>query len=149
MCRCCFSKAPARRRRALVLISIQNEREWAAFCAGFMLEPDLPHRQGFETNVIRVGNRAEVDAHVAAVFVTLSRDEAAARLRLSNTAYGFVNGVAEFARHPALRRQIVETPNGPIAIAAPPQIFSDAPRVLGKVPAIGEHAAMIREEFAA
>ena len=134
---------------ALVLISIQNEREWAAFCAGFMLEPDLPHRQGFETNVIRVGNRAEVDAHVAAVFGTLSRDEAAARLRLSNTAYGFVNGVAEFARHPALRRQIVETPNGPIAIAAPPQIFSDAPRVLGKVPAIGEHAAMIREEFAA
>ena len=133
---------------ALVLISIQNEREWAAFCAGFMLEPDLPRRKGFETNVIRVGNRAEVDAHVAAVFVTLSRDEAAARLRVSNTAYGFVNGVAEFARHPALRRQIVETPNGPIAIAAPPQIFSDAPRVLGKVPAIGEQAATIRREFA-
>ena len=133
---------------ALVLISIQNEREWAAFCAEFMREPDLPRRAGFETNVIRVANRDEVDAHVAAVFATLSRDEAAARLRGANTAYGFVNGVAEFARHPALRRQVVETPNGPIAIAAPPQIFSDAPRVLGKVPAIGEQAATIRREFA-
>lgn len=134
---------------ALVLISIQNEREWAAFCAGFMLEPDLPGRKGFETNVIRVANRAEVDAHVAAVFATLTRDEAAARLRASNTAYGFVNGVAEFARHPALRRHVVETPAGPIAIAAPPQIFSDAPRVLGKVPAIGEQSEIIRAEFAA
>ena len=134
---------------ALVLISIQNEREWAAFCSGFMLEPDLPRRKGFETNVIRVANRAEVDAHVATVFATLTRDEAAARLRAANTAYGFVNGVAEFARHPALRRQVVETPNGPIAIAAPPQIFSDAPRVLGKVPAIGEQSETIRAEFAA
>ena len=134
---------------ALVLISIQNEREWAAFCTGFMLEPDLPRRKGFETNVIRVANRAEVDAHVATVFATLTRDEAAARLRVANTAYGFVNGVAEFARHPALRRQVVETPNGPIAIAAPPQIFSDAPRVLGRVPAIGEQSDIIRAEFAA
>ena len=36
---------------ALVLISIQNEREWAEFCARFLDEPDLPRRAGFETNV--------------------------------------------------------------------------------------------------
>ncbi len=133
---------------ALVLISIQNEREWASFCAGFMLEPDLPQRPGFETNVIRVGNRPEVDAYIAAVFATLTRDEAAARLRAANTAYGFVNGVAEFAVHPALRRLSVETPAGPVSIAAPPQIFSDGPRVLGPVPAIGADSAAIRAEFA-
>ena len=43
---------------ALVLISIQNEREWVEFCAHFLDEPDLPQREGFETNVIRVANRA-------------------------------------------------------------------------------------------
>ena len=132
---------------ALVLISIQNEREWKDFCARFMLEPSLPARPGFETNVIRVNNRTEVDAHIATIFAGLTRDQAATRLRAANTAYGFVNGVAEFARHPALRRDVVETPNGPIAIASPPAIFSDGPRVLGPVPAIGGHSAAIRAEF--
>ncbi|HTN10772.1 MAG TPA: CaiB/BaiF CoA-transferase family protein [Acetobacteraceae bacterium] len=134
---------------ALVLISIQNEREWADFCARFMLEPALPQRPGFETNVIRVGNRPVVDAHIAAVFATLSRDEAAARLRAANTAYGFVNGVAEFARHPALRRIEVQTPGGKVAIAAPPVLTGDGPPTLGPVPAIGAHNALIRADFAA
>ena len=134
---------------ALVLISIQNEREWADFCARFMLEPALPQRPGFETNVIRVGNRPVVDAHIAAVFATLSRDEAAGRLRAANTAYGFVNGVAEFARHPALRRIEVQTPGGKVAIAAPPVLTGDGPPTLGPVPAIGAHNALIRADFAA
>jgi crotonobetainyl-CoA:carnitine CoA-transferase CaiB-like acyl-CoA transferase len=132
---------------SLVLISIQNEREWAEFCAVFLREPELPRRAGFETNVIRVGNRAVVDAHIAAAFALMTRDEAAARLRAANTAYGFVNGMAEFARHPALRRVEVATPAGPIALAAPPVIPSDGARALGPVPAIGEHSAAIREEF--
>ncbi len=134
---------------ALVLISIQNEREWAEFCARFMDEPDLPKRPGFETNVIRVANRAKVDAHVATVFARLTRDDAAARLRAANTAYGFVNDVAAFAHHPALRRVTVATPGGPVAIAAPPVILSEGERALGPVPAIGQHSATIRAEFAA
>src|SRR5580704_15298861 len=66
---------------ALVLISIQNEREWADFCARFLAEPDLPQRAGFETNVIRVANRAAVDAHVGAAFARLTRDQAGTKLR--------------------------------------------------------------------
>lgn len=134
---------------ALVLISIQNEREWVEFCAKFLDEPDLPQREGFQTNNIRVANRPVVDAHIAAVFARLTRDAAAARLRAANTAYGFVNDVAAFARHPALRRAEVQTPNGPIALAAPPVLTSDGARALGPVPAVGEHSAAIRAEFAA
>jgi len=134
---------------ALVLISIQNEREWAEFCARFLDEPDLPQREGFETNVTRVANRTTVDAHVAAAFARLSRVEAAAKLRAANTAFGFVNDVAAFSRHPALRRMPVMTPNGPVSLAAPPVLFSDGPRALGPVPAVGEHSAAIRAEFAA
>ena len=110
---------------ALVLISIQNEREWAEFCAEFLDEPDLPQRAGYETNVIRVANRPTVDAHIAAAFASTDPRAAAAKLRAANTAYGFVNSVAEFARHPALRRAAVATPNGPVSIAAPPVISSD------------------------
>ena len=131
---------------ALVLISIQNEREWADFCARFLDEPDLPKKPGFETNVIRVANRATVDAHVGLTFAKYTRDQAAAKLRAANTAYGFVNDVAAFAHHPALRRQTVQTPGGPVAIAAPP-VLREATRELGPVPAIGEHSAAIRAEF--
>ena len=132
---------------ALVLISIQNEREWVEFCAKFLDEPDPRRRTGFETNVIRVANRAMVDAHVGATFATLTRDQAAAKLRAANTAFGFVNDVAAFSHHPAPRRQTVATPNGPVVIAPPP-VPREAARTPGAVPAIGEHSAAIRAEFA-
>ncbi len=132
---------------SLVLISIQNEREWVEFCTRFLDEPGLPQREGFQTNVIRVANRAMVDAHVATAFARLSRTQAAAKLRAANTAFGFVNDVATFSHHPALRRTSVETPNGPVSIAAAPVLFSDGARRLGPVPALGEHSAAIRAEF--
>lgn len=131
----------------LVLISVQNEREWTSFCSVFLNEPDLPSRPGFQTNVARVGNRAAVDAHIAAVFRTLDRATAASRLMASNTAFGFVNDVDGFARHPALQRVAVETPFGPARIVAPPVALDDGSRELGPVPAVGAHSAAIRAEF--
>jgi crotonobetainyl-CoA:carnitine CoA-transferase CaiB-like acyl-CoA transferase len=132
---------------ALVLISIQNEREWAEFCAKFLEEPDLPRQEGYRSNNERVANRPIVDAHVARAFASLPRDACAAKLRAANTAFGFVNDVAAFARHPALRRLTVATPNGPVEVAAPPARFSDGARAYGPVPALGEHGAAIRAEF--
>ena len=134
---------------SLVLISIQNEREWARFCAVFLEEPRLPERPGFETNTIRVENRPTVDAHVARMFAGLTRDAAAAKLRAAGTAYGFVNGVADLGTHPALRRVTVATENGPASIIAPPAIRDRAVPQFGPVPSIGEHTAAIRAEFAA
>ena len=99
-----------------MLIAIQNEREWVEFCARFLDEPDLPRREGFQSNVVRVAHRAMVDAHIGEVFARLTRDQAAAKLRAANTAYGFVNDVAAFSHHPALRRAEVETPNGPVSL---------------------------------
>jgi crotonobetainyl-CoA:carnitine CoA-transferase CaiB-like acyl-CoA transferase len=133
---------------SLVLISIQNEREWARFCNTFLRAPDLPSRPGYESNTARVANRAAVDAHVAAEFAALGRDEAARRLKASGTAFGFVNGVADLASHPALRRVAVETEAGPASIIAPPALRDGEAPSLGPVPAIGAHSAAIRAEFA-
>jgi crotonobetainyl-CoA:carnitine CoA-transferase CaiB-like acyl-CoA transferase len=133
----------------LVLISIQNEREWARFCAVFMGEPDLPSQPGYDSNNARVANRPEVDARVAQAFRRLTRDEAAERLDAARTAYGFVNGLADLAAHPALRRVGVETSAGPASIVAPPALRDGRTPTLGRVPDIGEHDAAIRREFAA
>lgn len=134
-------------RDGLVLISIQNEREWADFCTHFLGDPALPQRPGFETNVARVAHRAQVDAVVAAAFAVLTRAEAAAKLRASRTAYGFVNEIADFAHHPALRRAPVATEAGTIDLVAPPIAWRDGTPALAPVPAIGEHSAAIRAEF--
>ncbi len=132
---------------ALVLISIQNEREWASFCAVFLGDASLATADGFGSNNIRVANRPAVDGHIAAVFGRLSRDDAAARLRAANVAYGFVNDVPALARHAALRRTAVEIPGGSVQLVAPPVIVDGQPPALGPVPRIGEHSEQIRHDF--
>ena len=132
---------------ALVLVAIQNEREWRRFCADFLGDPALPSRPGFESNTARVANRPEVDGLIAGVFAGLGRDEAAGRLRAAGTAYGFVNSVQDLAHHPALRRATVGTERGPASIIAPPAIRDGQQPALGPVPSIGQHSDAIRREF--
>lgn len=133
---------------SLVLIAIQNEREWATFCAAFLDDPDLPKKSGFETNNIRVANRTMVDERVGQTFAALTRDQAAAKLRASNTAYGFVNDLAALGHHPALRRTPVALPGGGVAnIVAPAVIRVGEQLALGPVPAVGQNSEAIRREF--
>ncbi len=133
---------------ALVLISIQNEREWVTFCASFLDDPALPKQPGFESNNVRVANRAVVDARVGQAFAALTRDEAAAKLRASNTAYGFVNDLTALRHHPALRRTKVALPGGGTAnIIAPAVIRAGETLGLGAVPAIGQNTETIKAEF--
>lgn len=130
-----------------VLISIQNEREWANFCVHFLQEPDLPSTRGFESNVARVANRSAVEARIAAAFAQLTRLEVTNQLRAANTAFGFVNDIPALARHPALRRVAIDTPSGIASIVAPPVVASRGAPHLGPIPAIGEHSTLIRAEF--
>jgi crotonobetainyl-CoA:carnitine CoA-transferase CaiB-like acyl-CoA transferase len=62
---------------------------------------------------------------------------------------GEVNDVARFSAHPQLRRTEVATPAGPVAIPAPPPIVDGVrDRPLRAVPALGQHNAALRAEFA-
>ncbi len=133
---------------SLVLISIQNEREWLHFCTVFLGEPGLAATPGFETNVARVNNRPAVDAKLAAVFATLDRETARSRLLAANTAFGFVNDVPALSRHPALCRTVVQTPCGPAHIVCPPVSAAGEGVSLGPVPAIGQHTDLVRADFA-
>lgn len=131
-----------------VLISIQNEREWAAFCEKALGRPDWPRREGFRSNTERVANRAQVDGEIATILAGWSRAEAEERLAAAGTAFGFVNEVADLARHPALRRIRVPLPGGSVCLAAPPVRWSEGERPARPVPALGEHTAAVRAEFA-
>jgi itaconate CoA-transferase len=129
-----------------IVIAIQNEREWARFCAQILGDAGLATDPRFSDNPRRVANRAALDAIVAAVFVRDSRAALGRRLEAADIAFGNLNGVADFARHPHLRRLCVPTPEGPITVPAPPALFAEsAPS--GGVPALGEHSDAIRREF--
>ena len=134
---------------SLVLISIQNEREWANLCAEVLGDAALATAPGFASNNTRVANRPAVDARVAQSLGTMTRAEAADRLSAARIAYGFVNQVADLVSHPALRRIEVATPHGTARIPAPAPIRDGVAPSLGGVPAIGAHSAAIRAEFPA
>lgn len=135
----------------ILAISIQNEREWVNLCCQVFERPELAKDPLFCNAAARVRNRQDTDAMVAAYFASRTRTEMEARLRAAAIAFGAVNSVSDFASHPQLRRAPVTLEDGQVAeLVAPPVRHSfepDAPR-FGRVPAVGEHSATIRAEFA-
>ena len=123
-----------------VLISIQSDREWAKFCRDLAGRPGLAADPSFATNVLRVQHRTETDAIVAEAFAARDRDDLAAALTRADIAFAEVNDMAALSRHPHLRRITVGTPNGTVALPAPPAVFAGAPRRYGAVPKLGQHS---------
>ena len=132
---------------AQVVLAIQNEAEWASLCRNVLGRPDMIDDARFATNSLRVGRRSELDSEINAALSRLDRVALAAALRSANVAFGAVNSVGEFARHPQLRRVDIATPTGPVAIPAPPQIFAGESVELGASPAPDANGEAIRREF--
>jgi crotonobetainyl-CoA:carnitine CoA-transferase CaiB-like acyl-CoA transferase len=130
----------------LILISVQSDREWRTLAAAMGREA-LGTDPRFATNAARVENRAETDAAVAAWMAGLRRAEAGAALRQARIAFGALNDVSGLAAHPALVRRAQPVPGGVASLPeAPVRADWIAPR---PVPALDEHGAAIRAEFAA
>jgi crotonobetainyl-CoA:carnitine CoA-transferase CaiB-like acyl-CoA transferase len=131
-----------------LLISIQNDREWRDLCA-VIGEPGLADDPRFATNLARVAHRAETDAVVARHFASQPRDAHLAVLQKARIAYGRLSDLDDVVAHPQNRFVEVATPRGPARILAPGAAVRGAEPGLGPVPALGEHTAAIRTEFAA
>jgi len=130
-----------------IVISIQNEREWRRFCAEILGDAALAQDPRFADSHARVANRAALDALVASVFARQDRSALGRRLAAADIAFGNLNTVEDFSRHPQLRRLAVPTPEGTVLVPAPPALAATA-APSGGVPRIGEHSDAIRREFA-
>ena len=131
-----------------ILISIQNEREFLRFAEAVLNRSDMPSDKNFCNNEARCVNRDALDEIINGAFTALKRDELIQRLRGAKIAFGEINDVSGLSRHPALRRVTVQSPSGPVELAAPPATFDTDVCELGSVPMVGEHSQKIREEFA-
>jgi itaconate CoA-transferase len=126
-----------------IIIGIQNEREWQRFCDAVLGDATLAADPRFASNVERVAHRAALDALIAARLAARTRDEVAALLAAADIAFGNLNTVADFARHPQLRRTTVMAGAEAIALPVPPgRDIADA-----VVPELGSHSLAIRQEF--
>ncbi|MDP6427740.1 MAG: CaiB/BaiF CoA-transferase family protein [Rhodospirillales bacterium] len=131
-----------------IVISIQNNREWASFAAAILKRPELAEDGPFKDNISRVANMAELERLISGAFSKYESGEMTDKLMTAGIAFGRVNSVADLSAHADLRRAAIETPAGEVLIPAPPARFADADEAtLGPVPAAGAHSAEIRREF--
>lgn len=132
----------------VLLIAIQNDREWTRFCTEVLQEPTLVSRPGWRSNPERVANRAEVDARVAAFLGEVSRDAAVAKLERAKIAFGRFSDLDDLVAHPQ-HRFISVTLNGvKVDLLAPGAIVAGRPQTGGAIPQRNAHAGPLRAEFA-
>ncbi|MFB6840084.1 CaiB/BaiF CoA transferase family protein [Streptomyces sp. NPDC056361] len=136
----------------LVLLSVQNDREWRRLAGQVLGRPGLADDPAFATNTARVAGRAATDAVVAEALAPLTTAEALARLDAAGIACARLNSVAELADHPQLtsrdRWREVESPVGPLRSLLPPIVFPDAPEPrMDRIPALGQDTDAVLAEL--
>ncbi len=128
---------------AYVMLGIQNEREWAKFCAGVLGMPGLATDDKYNNNTKRTSRRAEVVALIEEVFSRMKAEEVVAKLDAADIANARINTPQEVWDHPQLkarnRWREVGSPAGPLPVLLPPVTMPEFEARLDPIPAIGEH----------
>lgn len=131
-----------------VMLGVQNEREWVAFCAQVLERPDLSDDDRFSSNARRNDNRDALAALIGECFRGLSREAVLARLDRAKIANASVNDMAALWAHPQLaarhRWRRIDTPAGEVPAMLPP---GQATARMEAVPALGEHTDRILAEL--
>ena len=131
----------------VVLISIQNEREWQNLCSIVLGRPELSQEQGFANNSDRVANRTIVDGIFDDFFKKQTREENIALLKKADIAYGRLSDLDDLMEHPQNRFIRVETENGGAELLAPAAVVAGRSETYGSVPKLNEHGDKLRNEF--
>jgi len=134
-----------------VMLGLQNEREWVAFCRLVLEQPALAADPRFVTNSARTAAREALRAIIVDVFATLSAEQVEARLDAAQIANARVNTMADVWAHPQLaaRRRWVDvaTPSGPVPALLPPAAHDGGDVRMDAVPALGAHTEALLAEI--
>jgi itaconate CoA-transferase len=134
-----------------VMLGLQNEREWQAFCAVVLETPELAQDPRFASNGLRNANREPLRAIILERFAALTSAEARSRLDQAQIANADVNTMHDVWRHPQLaarsRWAEVDSPVGRLPALKPPAATDRFDYRMGPIPRVGEHNAAILEEL--
>lgn len=135
----------------VVMLGLQNEREWKVFCDVVLRRPDLATDPRFDANVRRSENRASLKAVIEQVFADLTAQDVIARLDEAQIANAAVNQVGDLWTHPQLhargRFRTVGSPAGELQALLPPATIDSFDVRMDPMPALGEHSTAILREL--
>ena len=134
-----------------VMLGVQSEREWAAFCDKVLQQPDLAQDERFSSNSRRNASRQGLNVIIAEAFSTLSSKEVLERLDAAQIANSRLNDMREVWQHEQLkvrnRWTEIQTSVGPIPALLPPGMPGVCVPRMDSVPALGEHTEAILMEL--
>jgi itaconate CoA-transferase len=146
-----YPYGPFETRDGAVILGIQNEREWAAFCEKVLGNAALAADPRFDSNARRNENRAALQAIILDVFRALGTVQVEQRLDEAQIANARMNDMAGLWSHPQLkareRWRQVGTPAGDIPALLPPGRNDSFEYRMDAVPAAGEHTQAILREL--
>jgi len=135
----------------VIYLGLQNEREWARFCAQVIGRPEMTTDARFSSNPRRVEHRDDLDAAITDAFSGLTAKQVIERLEAAQIANARMNTVQELIAHPQLasrdRWREVASPAGPVRMLKPPFNFDGVEALMGPIPSVGEHTDAILGEL--
>lgn len=134
-----------------VMLGLQNEREWQAFCAKVLEQPELAGDERFSANFKRSANRAELRTLIVEAFSRMSTAQVIERLELAQIANAQVNDMAGVWAHPQLearqRWRQVDSPSGSLPALLPPGRNNAFEPRMDAIPALGQHTDALLAEL--
>jgi itaconate CoA-transferase len=135
----------------VVMLGLQNEREWAIFCDKVLLQPELTTDQRYITNLKRTAARAEIKALVEQAFSGMNAEQVLARLDAAGIANAHVNDMHDLWQHEQLQARgrwvEIDSPAGRLPALLPPGLPSTMEARMDAVPALGQHTHSILAEL--
>ena len=135
----------------IVMLGLQNEREWTVFCDKVLRNSALASDPRFSSNSKRTVARDALRAIIVEAFRDLTAEEVVARLDAAQIANARMNDMREVWEHAQLKARRrwteVETPVGLIPALVPPGLPSNVTTRMDPVPALGQHTEAILREL--
>jgi itaconate CoA-transferase len=131
-----------------IMLGLQNEREWVAFCEQVLERPTLATDTRFSTNSKRSEAREQLTEIINEVFSRLTSEQVIERLDRARIANSRVNDMHDVWAHPQLKARNrwveIDTPAGPVPALLPPGMTEAR---MAAVPSLGEHTEPILREL--
>jgi itaconate CoA-transferase len=135
----------------IVMLGLQNEREWVTFCHKVLQRPDLATDPRYASNSKRTVARVEVRAIIIDTFAVLTASQVIERLDAAQIANACMNDMREVWDHAQLKARgrwtEVDSPAGKLPALLPPGVPASFEPRMDAVPELGQHTDAILSEL--
>ena len=135
----------------IVMLGLQNEREWVLFCEKVLLQPALATDTRFDSSSKRSSARKALYEIICSSFASLTAEQIIERLDDAPIACARLNDMHELWDHAQLRARdrwaSVASPVGEVRAPLPPGVSSAWEARMDAIPALGEHTRAILTEL--